>query len=406
MKITLLALGSRGDVLPYLALGEALVRAGHNATFISFASFGPMFAGSPVVFQPISGDAEALVQQSGANLLALASGFGRAAQAIAAGLSDLGPVVAESDLLLNQLPGGVYGGELAEKYGVPMALVGVLPLHPTAAFPAAGLPKFLDGSAVYNQFTHLFAEQLAWELLRRPVSALRQQLELGALSRLHPFRHRKMLPVLYGFSRHVVPPPPDWGDNVHVTGWWFPEPEAWQPPAALMQFLEAGPPPVFIGFGSMPLKHPAKLTGLILEALHLTGQRAVLGAGWAGLGRENLPETVFALDYAPYGWLFPRMAAVVHHGGSGTTGFGVRAGVPALVVPFLFDQYDWGARLYRLGVAARPLPVKQINVRRLAERLEQLVGQGEMRRRAAILGRLVAGEDGLRRAVTVIGNLA
>lgn len=401
----MLALGSRGDVLPCLALGEALVRAGHHVDFITFNSYTPMFAGSPVGFHPIPGDAEALVQQSGINLLALASRFGRAAEVIAAGVSTLGPVVAGSDLLLNQLPGGIYGGELAEKNRVPMALMGVLPLQPTAAFPASGMPKFLDSSAAYNQLTYRLAEQLAWELVRRPVAKLRRQLGLDALPRLHPFRRREALPVLYGFSRYVVPPPPDWGENVQVTGWWFPEQPGWQPPDALERFLEAGQPPVFIGFGSMPMKHPDKVTSLILAALRQTGQRAVLGAGWSGLGSAELPEGVFALDYAPYSWLFPRMAAAVHHGGSGTTGFAVRAGIPSLVVPFLFDQVDWGSRLYKLGVAARPLPFRRLRADALAASLEQIAGNAEMGRRAAALGRLVAQEDGLHRAVQAIENL-
>ncbi len=173
--------------------------------------------------------------------------------------------------------------------------------------------------------------------------------------------HRKGVPFLCGFSEHVVPRPPDWGGNVHVTGWWYPEEPRWQPPADLQRFIEQGSPPVFIGFGSMPVRDPARTTALIVEAVRQSGRRAVLHAGWAGLGGRlgsGVPPEIFPIDYAPYGWLFPRMAAVVHHGGSGTSGMGFRSGVPSIIVPFGFDQFYWGRRAFELGVGPQPLPFR------------------------------------------------
>jgi UDP:flavonoid glycosyltransferase YjiC (YdhE family) len=199
----------------------------------------------------------------------------------------------------------------------------------------------------------------------------------------------------------VVPRPPDWGEHIHITGYWYPEDETWGPPDELRRFIEAGPPPVFIGFGSMPVSQPERTTSLVLEALKRAGQRAVLHTGWAGLGGD-LHDDVFQIEYAPYNWLFPRMAAVVHHGGSGTTASGLRAGVSTLIVPFLFDQSYWGRRVAALGAGPAPIPYKQLSVDRLAEGITRAVNDAAMRQRAASLGQKIRAEDGIAQARQII----
>jgi UDP:flavonoid glycosyltransferase YjiC (YdhE family) len=159
---------------------------------------------------------------------------------------------------------------------------------------------------------------------------------------------------------------------------------------------------VFVGFGSMPISQPERTTGLVLEALKRAGQRVLLHAGWAGLGGGALPDDVFQIDYAPYDWLFPRMAAVVHHGGSGTTAFGLRAGVPTLIVPFLFDQSYWGRRVAALGVGPAPIPYKKLSVDGLAEGITRAVDDTAMRQRAASLGRKIRAEDGITQAIRIV----
>jgi UDP:flavonoid glycosyltransferase YjiC (YdhE family) len=213
------------------------------------------------------------------------------------------------------------------------------------------------------------------------------------------------MPTLLGFSEAVVPRPSDWGSQVHFTGYWRPQEPAWTPPPALVQFLEAGPPPVFIGFGSMPVRHPQQTTQLVLAALECSGQRAILQAGWAGIGETSLPESVYLLDYAPYAWLFPQMAAVVHHGGSGTTGFGLWAGVPTILTPFLFDQFYWGERIQTLGVGPKAIPYKQLTTARLAATLETAVADNNMRQRAKRLGQTIQQEDGVATAVARIKQI-
>jgi UDP:flavonoid glycosyltransferase YjiC (YdhE family) len=212
--------------------------------------------------------------------------------------------------------------------------------------------------------------------------------------------------VLYGYSPAVIPKPPDWGEDTHVTGYWFLDPvEAWTPPAALVEFLEAGPPPVFVGFGSMSSRKPEETTALIVDALDRAGQRAILLSGWGGLEGARVPDTVFVVDAVPYSWLFPRVAAVVHHGGAGTTSAGLRAGVPSLVIPFFGDQPFWGRRVAALGVGPEPVPRRRLTAERLARALREAVTDEGMRQRAAELGARIRTEDGVGRAVAVLETL-
>lgn len=418
MHITILALGSHGDVWPFAVLGGALRRAGHDVRLSTFESFAPMAAQFDLDLHPVQGDAAALMQADGGLALseagrsiprlyrALRQSFG--AQAEAYGRAFGQPALRETDLIVNQLPGGLYATDLVDKArleGTQVSLVhgSVIPLARTGAFPMVAFPRALSFIPGYNALTYRIAEQLVWQMYRKAVNGWRREtLNLPPT----PFLGNMSLdgtPVLNAFSRYLVPRPPDWGANVHVTGFWYVDDERdWQAPEALRRFLDDGPPPVFIGFGSMPVRRPQETTALLLEAVRRSGQRAILHAGWAGLQSDALPPDVFAIGYTPYGWLFPRVAAIVHHGGSGTTGAALRAGVPALVVPFIFDQHFWGHRLKALGVGPEPLPFKTLAAPALAEALRRMVHDETMRRTAAELGEKVRAEPGVARAVELI----
>lgn len=414
--LTIMALGSRGDVLPCVVLGHGLRAAGFGVRVISFANFEPMANKYGLDFEPVPGDAQALLSGRGGIALAESGqSIWRMWQSVkalfwdlATGIADVlsQPHVWQTDAIINQLPGGLYGADLAEKLNIPMITAAVIPLMRTRSFPMVAFPQwpaFLPG---YNALTYRLAEQIVWSGFRRATNRWRREV-LGLAKRpfLGSFSQFSRCPTLFGFSEAVVPRPPDWGDNVHYTGYWQPEESAWTPPSALVEFLAAGPPPVFVGFGSMPARDPQQVTQVVLDAIQRTGQRAVLQAGWAGLGQGALPETVHLLDYAPYAWLFPKMAAVVHHGGSGTTGFGLWAGVPTIVTPFLFDQFYWGRRVQALGVGPAPIPHKKLTAARLATAIETAVSDPGMRRRAADLGRRLQHEDGIAAAVAVVRHL-
>ena len=414
MRITIIALGSRGDVLPYTTLGGALRQAGHQVRMATFENFRRVVAAQGLEFHPIRGDAQAILGSStgvdmagvGPNVLRTAIAilrlFGPATRDYAADLSELSRL--KTDAIINQLPGGLFGYDLAEKLGVPHLLASVIPLARTQECPMLAFSNLFSRLPGYNALTYRIAEQIVWQAFRPTVN--RWRVEVLGLPK-SPFggyfnlMEKAKTTILNGFSRHVVPKPKDWGEHIHITGYWFPAEPEWQPTNELVHFIEAGKSPVYISFGSMPVgKHPEEARS-ILEGIIASGQRVVLGRGWGDLGISALPDQIFPIDYAPYGWLFSRMAAVVHHGGSGTTAFGLRAGVPGLVVPFLFDQFYWGRRLAELGVSPEPLPFKLLTADKLAQGIQRLVTDDDMCQRAAALGEKIRAENGLQRAVEI-----
>lgn len=404
MHITILALGSRGDIQPYATLGNRLKAVGHQVRFITFESFASLVAENQLDFHPIRGNAQAIVSSGGADMLGLIRSFGSLAERYARDLS--APHLGETDLIINQLPAGLYGSDLAEKYHVPMVMASVIPLARTRTFPLMGFPKLpLPG---YNKATYHLGEQMTWQMFRTVINRWRKEtLSLPPLPIKGSFGQfgTHQIPILNGFSQHVVPRPYDWNEHIHITGYWFPENKQWQPSRDLSAFIEAGEPPVFIGFGSMPIKDPQRTTAIILEALKQSKQRGILHMGWGGIGDQSSPDYVFKIDYAPYDWLFPQMAMVIHHGGSGTTAFGLRSGIPSCVVPFVFDQFYWGERITQLGAGPKPIPFKELNVERLTEAIRLGVGSLQIKQNAFELGQKIREENGIENALNVVEKI-
>jgi UDP:flavonoid glycosyltransferase YjiC (YdhE family) len=401
MHITIIALGSTGDILPYTALGKGLKDAGYQTRFITFEGFKSTVERLGLDFHPIPGDPRLLVAQGGTNIFTMAQSFSSLAREYVRGFS--APRLVQTDLFINQLPGGLFGVDLAEKAGVPMITAAVIPLAPTRDFPLMGFPVLPFPG--YNKMTYALGETIVWLMFRRVIHHWRTEtLKLPPITQKEYFgpggsRHEL---TLYGFSPIVVDRPKDWSENVQITGYWFPEDPDWQPSPALAKFIESDSPPIFIGFGSMPIKNPYKTTKIILKALKETNQRAILHMGWSGLGQQELPGIVHRIDYAPYGWLFPRMGMVIHHGGSGTTGFALRAGVPSCAIPLGFDQIDWGNRIAALGVGPKPLHIRDLSASRLAELIRVGISDDKMRRKAALVGQKIGAEKGIQNAVSII----
>jgi len=403
MHITILALGSRGDIQPYATLGSGLKSCGHRVRFITFESFAPLVAEQGLDFHPITGDAQALVATGGANMLGLVRSFTNLANGYAQDLSD--PLLGETDLIINQLPGGLYGFDLAEKYNLPMMLASVIPLARTSTMPLMGFPKL--PLPWYNKMTYSLGEQGVWQMFRSVINPWRTKtLNLPPLPLTGYFNQigTQKIPILNGFSEHVVSCPADWSEHIHITGYWFPEEKPWEPPKNMLDFLDAGKPPVFIGFGSMPVKDPRRTTEIIIEALKWSGQRGILHSGWGGWGNMSLSENVLQIDYAPYTWLFPRMAMIFHHGGSGTTAHALRSGIPSCVIPFVFDQFYWGRRTADLEAGPAPIPFNKITVKNLLNAIELGVNDLHIGQRAAELGVKIKVENGIEKALQLIVN--
>jgi sterol 3beta-glucosyltransferase len=219
------------------------------------------------------------------------------------------------------------------------------------------------------------------------------------------------VPVLHGHSAAIWPAPHDWPAHAEVTGAWFLDPPggdpSWSAPPGLIAFLGKGAPPVYIGFGSMAGVDPESTTRVVMDAVARAGVRAVLARGWGGIDRTApMAAQVHLVDEVPHAWLFPRMAAVVHHGGAGTTAAGLRAGRPTLVCPFGLDQPFWGRRVQALGVGPVPLPQRRLDAGTLAQALADLVGNPRYRERAAAVADAIAREGGVAAAVAAIERIA
>ena len=201
----------------------------------------------------------------------------------------------------------------------------------------------------------------------------------------------------------LLPRSREWPGNVETTGFWFlDDGAAWTPPPALARFLDDGPAPVYVGFGSMAFLDRGATLDAVMGALEKTRARAVISAGWGGLKRDRLPESALGLDEAPHDWLFPRMAAIVHHGGAGTTGAALRAGKPSVVTPFIVDQFPWARLLHSRGLAPAPLPHRALTADSLAAAIETALNDAAMRRRAGDMGARVRAEDGVGRALETV----
>ncbi len=417
MQITIIAGGSRGDVQPYVALGKGLKEAGHTVRVLSSDDFHDLVTDYGLDFFTTGGSAQAVAQEMQAqlergNMLKILGQMRQASERQAVQAAKLGLVACQgSDLILGGLSGLFSGQALSEKLGIPLMLAYLVPFVPTSAFPSALTPIPQSPLTQWlNKPSHHIAQQMMWQSFRgADTNARTQVLDLPPGSFWGPFSiiKKQKQPVLFGYSPEVLPHPKDWDASLHVTGYWFLEPPTgWEPPVDLMNFLQAGPPPIYIGFGSMSSSNPEETADMVSQALARTGQRGVLYAGWGGLEKEQLPESVFMTASVPHTWLFPRMAAVVHHGGVGTTAAGLAAGVPSIIVPFFADQPFWGQRVHQLGVGPKPIPRKRLTVDNLTEALRRAISDGEMRKKAAQLGERIRAENGIAQAVAVIEQSA
>ncbi len=420
MRINIIAIGSRGDVQPHVALGVRLQASGHDVCMVTHAMFEPLVRLLGLAFFPLAGNPRDVVEGelgqdwlgSGSNFLSFFQRFSRIAEPlIQQAMLDCWHACQNAEVIISSPLGIGTASSVAEKLGVPFWLGAGQPMTPTAAFASPFFPAapawFSAGSRGYNRLTHHLSARIFWQLLGPPVNRARQEvLGLPPLSRswLYEQVRQHFLPILYYYSPSVLPQPLDWrNDRNYVTGYWFLDDSTqWQPPSDLLDFLASGPAPVYVGFGSMNARNPAEVTETVLKALARSKQRGILLTGWGGISNADLPDEVFQIDAVPHDWLFPQMAAVVHHGGAGTMAASLRAGAPSVIIPFFGDQPFWGRRFFTLGVIPKPIPQQRLSVERLATAIQTAIGDKGVRSRVAALSKKIRAEDGTARAVDIL----
>ncbi|MET8297336.1 glycosyltransferase [Streptomyces sp. NPDC005180] len=401
MRILIATAGSRGDVAPYAGLGAGLRRAGYDVTLATTDTFAPLVRDAGLEFRRLPADARTRGGVTGKRELM---------RAAAAFVTELGQGFADvmddgTDLLLLSATTAPLGWHLTEAIGTPSLGVYLQPTAPTGDFPPAVTGSRSLGRLA-NRATGRFALRMADRLYEQAVAKLRRRLQLPPASPYAMRRRQEQArwPVLYGFSTALVPRPSDWRPGLEVVGnWWPPHDPAEGLPAGLEDFLRAGPPPVLIGFGSMASGDGERLSEIAVGALRRAGLRGILQAGSAGLAADG--DDVLTIGDVPHAVLFPRLAAVVHHGGAGTSAAALRAGVPAVTVPVTADQPFWARRLAAIGAAADPIPFRSLSAERLAGSLRQVVERQAYRRAAAQAAHRLATEDGAGQALKAIQRL-
>lgn len=406
MRIAIETLGTRGDVQPYIALALGLIERGHAVQIAGPVQFDAMVREHGIAFAALPGEFLALMDTpEGKAAIAGGRGFSAGFKL----LKHVRPLMRRllddewaavkafrPDVIVHH-PKSIAAPHIAEALACPHILASPLPgFTPTSAFPSPMLPFAFLGPL--NRASHALAIKGADFLFGKQIRDWREA-SLGLAGRRSGAG--LSLGTLYAYSPHVVPVPPDWGDNVLVSGYWFLDSQEWRPSDALTAFLDAGEPPIYVGFGSMPGLDPRAMTTIVIEALARTGKRGLLATGGGALEAQHVPGNVHMIADAPHDRLFPRVAATVHHGGAGTTAASLRAGKPTAICPFFGDQPFWGRRIAELGVGPHALNRKTLSSESLAVAIAAM-DDPQMRHRASSLGDAIRREDGVTAAVTFI----
>ena len=406
MKFIVVTYGTEGDARPFAALCRGLMDAGHEARLLADAATLGSARALGVPTAVLSGDIRGTLSRDHAiaGVVAKGGGFNQTARALAkianqnaeSWLRTIIEAGEGRDAILVAGLAAFVGFSAAEYLGAKGIGSGMIPITPTAAFPSPFLPsKWVP--RLLNRASHGFVNAMLWKAFSDKTNAAR------AIFKLPP---RKSvwtgLPMLYGVSPSLLTTPADWPANVQMCGQWLAPSPAWMPPPALANFLDAGEAPIYIGFGSMTGFDNARLLDALIEAM--AGRRALFHPGWSGIDPKALPDNCLAIGDTPHDWLFPRTAAVIHHGGSGTSHSAARAGVPSIVTPFAGDQFFWAERLRLAGVAAAAVDGRRPKAEAFARALD-FAATVQVRNRARVLGESMRAENGVVDAVAALERI-
>ena len=414
--ITLLTSGTRGDVLPYIALGEGLRDAGFNVRIAAPRGFASLIQArrgevhSPITFAPFDGNpSDLLIEQGDQTPMTLGTNPIRSLLATRNFLRQARPLYRQmlhtaaeacrgSDILIYGLP-TLWGAHIAEGLRIPAVRALLQPLAPTKEFPSTLLPYSFSHSGIGNWFSHWAVTQATWLSWRSEINHARHaDFGLAPAHLLDPsLRADSAQPLtLNGFSEQIVPRPKDWNDKQLITGYWKLVSPEWTPPQALQHFIDNSPNPIAIGFGSPGTQG---YLPMLEDALNRANAQAVLTlpSKWHS---EINSKNIFPIEYAPHDWLYRHVKVAVHHGGAGTTSASLHAGIPTVTMPLAIDQFFWGERIYKIGVGTKPIPQRKLNAENLAQAITQALTDESMRARAKTVSVALSSENGIQAAVS------
>ncbi|KAF7538095.1 hypothetical protein G7054_g3267 [Neopestalotiopsis clavispora] len=419
LNIVIQVVGSRGDVQPFIALGNELQRDGHRVRLATHDTFEKFVIDSGLEFYPIGGDPAELMAYMVKNpglipsLGSLRAGDIQKKRAMVAEMLDgcwrscieadpkSGIPFVANAIIAN--PPSFAHIHCAQALGIPLHLMFTMPWTSTRMFshPLANMKKTIKDQGTANYVSFAVVEWMTWQGLGDIINDWRKarDLEPVPMTEGPNLAETLQIPFTYCWSPSLIPKPLDWPAHIDVCGFFFRDAPRYNPPDQLDRFLRQGPPPVYIGFGSIVIDKPDEMTRLLLEAVKAAGVRALISRGWSKLGRGNESnDQVMYLDDCPHEWLFQNVSAVIHHGGAGTTACGLRYGRPTLVVPFFGDQPFWGDMIAAAGAGPKPILYPALNSSNLAEAIRVCL-QPEAQTAAQSISVSMSSEEGVRTAV-------
>ncbi|KAF4953377.1 hypothetical protein FSARC_12428 [Fusarium sarcochroum] len=429
LNIAIHIVGSRGDVQPFIPIAQLLMKPpyGHRVRICTHPAFKEFVEAQGVEFFNIGGDPEALMAYmvknpgllpnrdslkggdvgkrrkemseiiSGAWRSCIEAGDGMGEPIKAANVESADDLFIADVIIAN--PPSMAHIHCAQKLSIPLHMVFTMPWSPTKAFPhPLASMSYGDADAkVANYLSFMMMELLTWQGLGDLINKFRTQtLHLDPVSPLWGFQllSRLRVPYSYLWSESLIPKPHDWDSHLNITGFSFlPLASSYTPPPDLVKFLDAGPAPIYVGFGSIVVDDPQALTTMVFEAIKMSGVRAIVSKGWGGFGAGDVPDSVYLIGNCPHDWLFQRVSAVVHHGGAGTTAAGIAVGRPTVIVPFFGDQPFWGQMMARAGAGPVSVPYKELTAEILAESITFAL-QPEVQEVAREMALQIEEEDG------------
>ncbi|EPS42435.1 hypothetical protein H072_3612 [Dactylellina haptotyla CBS 200.50] len=415
LRFTCLTIGSRGDVQPYIALCKGLIKDGHKARIATHIEFKGWVESHGIEFREVAGDPAELMRVCVENGMFTLSFLKEASSKFRSWIDELLDsawiACQDSDVLIES-PSAMAGIHIAESMRIPYFRAFTMPWTRTRAYPHAfAVPDHKMGGA-YNYFSYIMFDNVFWKAIAGQVNRWRKKdlnLKSTSLDKMQPNK----VPFLYNFSPSVVIPPLDFSDWIRVTGYWFLDEsqQNFEPPPEMLDFMrkarEDGKPIVYIGFGSIVVSDPQALTQTVVDSVIKADVRCLLSKGWSDrLGKKDasapeipLPDCILPIKATPHDWLFKHIDAAVHHGGAGTTGASLRAGLPTVINPFFGDQFFFGGRVEDLGVG---VCLKKLNVKTLSEAMWLATNSTRMITKARVLGEQIRSENGVDTAIQAI----
>lgn len=393
MTIGLLCVGTTGDLNPFMAIALKLQDQGHRVRLATHAEYRDKVLSRGLEFYPLGGDPKALsefmVKSKGSILPSLGSAndalemvpmLKEIVYSTWKAMSQPDPESSQAfrpDALIANPP--AYGHiHIAEKLQIPLIMTIPQPWIKTKAFAhPLSASHYKRSWSKRNELTYALIRHVEWVGIKYWINPFRHSIGLNTMHYEQYKQYVTQSPYLFTWSPHLIPKPKDWGDKVDIVGTVrLPEDHliaSYDPSDELQTFLNAGPAPIFIGFGSMVMSSPERLRKMIFQAAVQANRRVILQSGWTDFSKGSTPpENVFVIGRAPHSWLFEKVSAVVHHGGAGTTAAGLYAGKPTFIVPFFGDQFFWGQAVMRAKVGVKPKTVSKLTTAYLVKAFQAL----------------------------------